>query len=947
MIGTVLLSGARWALHRGELMSNSLAVTLPRISKQRKIIDRRALAATIAGIVAEQGAQKGRTAIVAQLREALADGREVLRRRLAKRPGAGHEHAHSQAFLIDQLIRVIHDHVIDDVYPVGNRSSGERIALLAVGGYGRGEMAPFSDVDLAFITPDKPTSWCEQVVEAILYYLWDLNLQVGHSTRSLAETARMTREDLTIRTALLEARFLWGDQDVYEAAAAQFWAEIVPGSQRNFVEEKLAERNARHKRMGDSRYVVEPNVKEGKGGLRDLQTLYWIGKYVYRTTTASQLIEKGLFTEKEYRTFRRAETFFLAVRAHLHTIAKRAEDRLTFDLQREVAARMHYADRPGKSAVERFMQMYFLQAKHVGHLSGVFLAHMEEETAQKKFVSGIVSSIWPSKPRKLRGYLIDKGKIAAPSDRWFAADPVRLIEIFALAEREGVEVHPGTIRMARRDSALITADIRKDARANALFLDVLAGHNDPETALRWMNEAGVFGRFVPDFGKVNAQMQFDMYHHYTVDEHTIRAIGLLSAIERGTMMEDHPLASAILPKLVNRRVLYVAVLLHDIAKGRGGDHSVLGAEVARKLCPRFGMDEKETELVAWLVRYHLWMSATAFKRDLADHKTIIDFVGEVQSLERLRLLTVLTIVDIRAVGPGIWNSWKRQLLADLFDSAQERLRLGHSAHGRTERVAAKQARVAEILAADAPLVDRHADLFGDSYWIAEPEDVIAINLPHYAAAMAAGHTLSIHTEYYAEFGATLVTVIGDDHPGLFYRIAGAIHLAGGNIIDARIHTNRAGKALDNFLVQDPLGRPFSEPAQLQRLKKSIEDALAGRIDMVPSLAKRPLKQSRAENFHVAADVSFDNNASNRFTVIEVNATDRPALLNRLTRAMFEENLLINSAHITQYGERAVDTFYVTDLLGMKLDSPQRLQRVERALLQAIAAGERELADAAA
>jgi len=921
-------------------------MSLPRIPKQRRIVDRRQLAATIAAIVADKGAQGGRQEVVEALRSALAEGRKVLAKRLSKRPGAGHEHAHGQAFLIDQLIRIVHDHVVEDVYPVGNRSSGERIALMAVGGYGRGEMAPFSDVDLAFITPDKPTSWCEQVIEAILYYLWDLNLQVGHSTRSLTETLRLAKSDLTIRTALLEGRFLWGDQDVYDTARAQFWNEVVTGSEADFVQEKLEERNARHKRMGDSRYVVEPNVKDGKGGLRDLQTLYWMGKYVHSVKSAAELVEKGLFTDREYRSFRRAESFLLAVRAHLHTLAGRGEDRLTFDLQREVAARMNYADRPGKSAVERFMQFYFLQAKHVGHLTGVFLAHMAEQTAQTSRVADFFANMWPGKTRKVDGYLVSGDIMAAPSDDWFQQDPVRLVEIFTVAEREGLEVHPGTIRIARRDAALITARMRKDARANALFLDVLAGRRGPENVLRWMNEAGVFGRFVPDFGKVNAQMQFDMYHHYTVDEHTIRAIGLLSDIERGALVEDHPLATEILPKLANRRVLFVATLLHDIAKGRGGDHSVLGAEVAQKLCPRLGLDKKETDLVAWLVRHHLLMSATAFKRDLSDPKTISDFVAEVQSLERLRLLTVLTIVDIRAVGPGIWNSWKRQLLADLFDAAQELLRLGHKTHGRVERVAAKKERVAELLGDKRGLVETLSKGFGDTYWIAEPEDVIAINLPHYAAAMEMGHSLSIHAEYYKALGATLVTVIADDHPGLFFRVAGAIHLAGGNIIDARIHTNREGKAVDNFLVQDPMGQPFSEAAQLQRLEKAIEDALANRIDMVPSLAKRPLKQMRAENFRIAADVVFDNDASNHFTVIEVNATDRPALLNRLTRAMFEQSLLINSAHITHYGERAVDTFYVTDLLGMKVTSPDRMARVERALLDAIAAGERELAEAA-
>ncbi len=910
-----------------------------RIPKQRDVLNRRKLLSRIADAVAENGMPKARKDIVEALKDALNSGREELSRRLEKKPGAGHESANGYAFLIDQIIRVIHDHVIDDVYPVANRSKGERLVLIAVGGYGRAEMSPHSDVDIAFITPDKPTSWCEQVIEAILYYLWDLNLTVGHSSRSLNEMVRMAKDDLTIRTAILEGRYLWGDQDLYEVASAKFWSEVVTGSESDFVTQKLAERDARHKRMGDSRYVVEPNVKDGKGGLRDLQTLYWIGKYVYRVRAAAELVDKGLFTDKEYRSFRRAESFLLAVRAHLHTIARRGEDRLTFDLQREVARRMNYADRPGKSAVERFMQFYFLQVQHVGNLTGVFLAHLEEETVEEGLISGLISNFTKSKPKKLKGYIVDGDKIAAPNDTWFQKDPVRLIEIFAIAEQQGLEVHPSTIRMARRDAPLIKSAVRKDKRANAMFLDVLAGRNDPENVLRWMNEAGVFGRFVPDFGKVNAQMQFDMYHHYTVDEHTIRAIGLLSQIERGVLKADHPLASGILPSLNSRRVAYVAVLLHDIAKGRGGDHSVLGAQVALKLCPRLGLDKEETQLVSWLVRNHLLMSATSFKRDLSDPKTITDFVGEVQSLDRLNQLTVLTIVDIRAVGPGIWNSWKRQLLSDLHELSRERLRLGHKTFGREERVVSKRKQVAALLGDDAALVESYGDDMLDAYWIAENEDVIASNLAQFAQLEKDGASLSIHAQYEADLGAALVTVISDDHPGLFFRIAGAIHLAGGNIIDARIHTNRQGKAVDNFLVQDPLGKPLSEPQQLARLKKNIEDGLADKINMVPNLAKRPLSRSRAEHFQIAPRIVFDNEASNQFTVIEVNATDRPALLNRLTRAMFEQSLLINSAHITQYGERAVDTFYVTDLLGGKLDSKSRQSKVKKALLKAIAAGE--------
>jgi len=904
-------------------------MTVGSIPNQRAIINRRVLGEAIAELVEQTGADKARPKVVELLRASLEQGRAEIARRLHAKPTAGHDCAEAQAFLVDQLIRVIYDHVVSNVYRASNRSSGERIAIMAVGGYGRGEMAPHSDVDIAFLTPIKQTSWCEQVIEAMLYFLWDLGLKVGQSSRSLDEMVRMARSDLTIRTALLEGRYVWGDQPLYEEAQRRFFAEVVKGTEDRFVSEKLAERNERHKRLGDSRYLVEPNVKEGKGGLRDLHTLYWIGKYIHKVRTPAELVDAGLLTASEYRSFRKAENFFWAVRCHLHDITRRAEDRLTFDMQREVATRMNYKDRPGKRGVERFMQYFFLQAKVVGTLTGVFLASLDEQFAKRQR-SGFFAG-FRTRRRTVRGYPVANGRIGVPSEDWFSEDPRRLLEIFVVADAEGLELHPDAMRLATRDARLIDR-YRKDPVANGLFLQLLTSRNDPENALRWLNEAGVFGRFVPDFGRVNAQMQFDMYHHYTVDEHTIRAIGLLARIERGDLKDDHPLASIVIHKIQSRAALYTSVLLHDICKGRGGDHSVLGAELALKLCPRFGLDEAETELVSWLVRHHLLLSDTAMKRDLADWKTIGDFVGVVETLERLRQLTLLTIVDIRAVGPGVWNSWKRQLINELYDSAEERMRLGHVRHGRTERVAAKKEAVARRLGSDADLVAKFGKQLGDAYWIAEPEDIAAMNMKQLAAA--AGSPLNIACEYYPARGATHVTVIAADHPGLFYRIAGGIHLAGGNIIDARIHTARNGMAVDNFLVQDPLGRPLMEASQLARLRTTIEDALANRVQLVPQLAARPLARPRASAFEVRPRVEFDNQASNRFTVVEVSARDRPALLNRLARALFEGQTIVHSAHIATYGEQAVDTFYVTDLLGEKITSDARLDAIEQGLLEA-------------
>lgn len=897
--------------------------------QQRAIIDRKAIAERFEEIVQREGAPKARTFIVAELQQALALGRSEIASRLCAHPSKGYRAAQEQAFLVDQLVRLIYDYVVQYLFPISNPTASEKIAVLAVGGYGRGEMAPFSDVDIAFVTPYKRTAWTEQVVEAMLYLLWDLGLKVGQSSRSLDETVKMAVEDLTIRTALLESRFVWGDRAVYEEAANRFWNEVVGKTASTFIALKMAERDQRHKKMGDSRYVVEPNVKDGKGGLRDLHTLYWIGKYIHRVHTPSALVEVGLLTEEEYQKFERAENFLWSVRCHMHSIAGRGEDRLTFDLQREVAERMRFADRPGRSAVERFMQLFFLNAKTVGDLTGLFLAHLDEKMGKrgKRFLPSL-----SRRPRKLNGFTLDRGRLALPSDDFFAERPGRMIEMFTLADRYGLEIHPLAMRAARRDARLINQAERIDPVNNDLFLEVLTSKRDPETVLRWMNEATVFGRFIPDFGRVVGQMQFDMYHHYTVDEHSIRAIGLLSEIERGDHQNDHPLSTAIIRQIVSRRVLYAAVLMHDIAKGRGGDHSVLGAEVAENLCPRLGLDEAETETVSWLVRHHLLMSATAFKRDLADFKTILDFGQAVQSAERLRLLLILTVVDIRAVGPGVWNSWKRQLLSDLFESTEEVLRLGHKQRGRDERITAKKELLAEQLKMPEDGFAKLVLRLPAPYWIAEPADIIERNARLLLRYDGSG--LAIDACFYPERGATLITVLAADHPGLFYRIAGAIHVAGGNIIDARVHTSSDGLALDNFLVQDPLGRPFQEVGQIDRLKQAIGDALVNRSKLKSRLDAKAPPLRRAEAFNIAPSVLVNNAASNRFTVVEVNAADRPALLNNLALALFESKVTLHSAHIATFGERAVDTFYVTDLFGGKIESKTRIKALETRLLLA-------------
>jgi [protein-PII] uridylyltransferase len=903
------------------------------IDNQRAIVDRRRVADALAALKPGKKLTGEATSI---LRGVLEEGRAEIAKRLGEEPGNGRAAAQATAFLHDQLVRLTYDFVsgrlVDD--PV------EGLSLVGLGGTGRGEMAPFSDLDLMLLTAKAPSAEQERAAEAMLHLLWDLKLKVGHSIRSTSQLIALARTDMTVRTAFLEARWLWGDGTLFDSAMRRFRKEVVAGTAAEFVAAKLAERDERHVKMGDSRYVVEPNVKDGKGGLRDLHTLYWIGKYVHRVERPGDLVGAGLLTAAEFRRFDRAERFFWSVRCHLHLLAGRPEERLSFEYQPRIAGIMNYADRPGKSAVERFMQFYFLNAKTVGDLTGLFLAQLDEQLGKKGFRFALPTI--RRRPKRLGGFVLDRGRISIPSDDFFRADPVRLLELFALAAREQMEIHPAAMRAATRDAVLIDRGVRHDARANGLFMEVLTCVHRPETVLRWMNEAGVFGRFVPDFGRVVAQMQFDMYHHYTVDEHSIRAIGLVAAIERGDLKQDHPISTAIFRQIASRRVLYVAVLLHDIAKGRGGDHSEIGAEIALKLCPRFGLDPAETETVSWLVRYHLLMSSTAFKRDLADPKTIEDFARQVQSPERLRLLLILTVVDIRAVGPGIWNEWKRTLLRTLFEAAEERLRLGHKQHGRTEIVRDRQKELARALGWKASAAKAHARRLPDSYWLAEPLPWQTANARQVAEAEACigDKRPSVVAEDDPESGATRVSVFTPDREGLFYRICAGLASAGANIIDARIHTTRDGMALDNLLVLDGRGQPYRDRRQRTRLAKAVDSALTS-AEPPPLPSGEPPRRTTA--FEVAPSAAIAERASTRTTVVEVNARDRPALLAALTAAIHRCGHTIHSAHIATYGERAVDVFYLTAPGGTKLGG-EEIDALRSALLDA--ARERSAAKAA-
>src|SRR6266581_6256681 len=483
------------------------------ILRQRDIIDRRTLAEELAQAIAASSAPAlDRRVLLPPLKAALARGRAEIRRRF-EADGTAVRAVREQSFLIDQLIRALYDLVTETIYPLANPTAGEKLGIVAVGGYGRGELAPFSDVDLLFLLPYKQTPHTEQVIEYLLYLLWDLGLKVGQATRSVAECLRYAKADLTIRTALLEARYIWGEQALYNELKQRFDAEILRGTAPQFVEAKLAERDARHVRVGDSRYQLEPNVKEGKGGLRDLHTLFWIAKYIYRIDDVGKLVQLGVLSAEESTRFERAQTFLWTVRCHLHYLAGRAEERLTFDLQAQIARAMGYADDAKSRGVERFMKDYFLVAKDVGDLTRIFCAILEADQRRKRRLSWVR---WGAGRRALGGFVLDGERLTTPSEDFFKSDPVALLRLFHVAQEHDLDIHPRTLRAVTQSLRLVDAGLREDPEANRLFLEILTSKKNPEIALRRMNEAGVFGKFIPDFGRVVAQMQYDMYHVYTV-----------------------------------------------------------------------------------------------------------------------------------------------------------------------------------------------------------------------------------------------------------------------------------------------------------------------------------------------------------------------------------------------------------------------------------------------
>ncbi|HTI83881.1 MAG TPA: [protein-PII] uridylyltransferase [Acetobacteraceae bacterium] len=897
-----------------------------------------ALAAALAALT-EDGVPVSRDAALGAFRRHLARIQQHVQHAFEQDQITGLQAARLLGKLTDGLITALYEHATSDT----GLGEPEHLSVAGTGGYGRGVLAPFSDIDLLFLTAHEPSRQTLQVVEYMLYFLWDLGVKVGHATRSIEDCLIEGAKDTTIRTALLDARHLTGDAKLFGEFHTKFRAACKEAGVADYITAKQAERDVRHRRYGDSPFVVEPNVKEGRGGLRDLQTLYWIARYVYDTQTMGELADVGdVLTPAEAKHGRRAWEFLWTVRFHLHYVAGRAEERLTFDLQPVVGARMGYTRHGRQDGVERFMRHYFLTAREIARLTRIL-----EPAILREALGPPAIAAETDQPLLKCGFLLAEGKLLPLPGRDFDKEPLQMLRMLQVARDRNLELHPLAIRSLIQNERR-AVELRGNPKAADLFMDLMCGkepdghraspHPDGARWLSILNEAGFLGRFIPDWARIVGQMQFDTYHVFTVDEHTIEAIRILNTLERGELAEVAPVASGLVDHLQSRRALYLAMLLHDIAKGRGGDHSEIGAEIALKVGPELGLTAEETETVSWLVLHHLLLSGVAFKRDIDDPKTILDVADTVQSPERLRLLLVLTVADMRAVSPKVWNGWKAALLRELYARVAEVLAGGLSTTERDVRVDRARHAAASLLTDWSKQdIEHFTELGYPGYWLSFDPETHARHARLVRDAEARKAPLTVDTQPLPARAVTEVTVYCADHAGLFSKISGALAVAGASIVDARIHTMTNGMALDTFWIQDAAGGAFDAPHRLARLAVLIEQALSGRIRLGTEIRKmsKALLGRRLRSIHVPPRVVIDNHASNTYTVLEVNGRDRPGLLHDVTAAISDQGMQIASAHVTTYGVRAVDVFYVKDVFGLKVENERKLAGLREALLKAL------------
>ncbi|MDE2149283.1 MAG: [protein-PII] uridylyltransferase [Gammaproteobacteria bacterium] len=857
---------------------------------------------------------------VASFRDTLGWGRERL-------VGLFHDGApadalvHARSHLVDEaLCEAWRRFVAADIAP--------DLALIAVGGYGRGELLPHSDIDLLLLYQPGALETRRGALEALFAFLWDIGLEVGSSVRSVEQCANLAAADVTVITNLLEARLLCGDAQLFDRLNAALQPQRM-WPVDTFFRAKLEEQAQRHHKFDDTGYKLEPNVKEGPGGLRDIHTVAWVCKRHFGQLTLTELRDRGFLTKAECDELFAGQDFLWRVRFALHMITGRHEDRLLFDHQLRIAELFGYVDADHNRAVEQFMQLYYRTIKSLSCLNDMLLQLFDEAILQR-------GAETPLRPLNTR-FATRGGYLEVRDEQVFRQQPLALLEAFALWQKhpEITGIRAQTLRLIRRDARFLTEVVRGDVNARRLFISMFQHGEGLTRTLRRMNRYGVLGRYLPEFDRVVGHMQYDLFHTLTVDEHSLHVVRNLRRLAIPRFADELPFFSRLFAGEPRPELLYVAGLFHDLAKGRGGDHSALGADDARAFCLMHGFSHPDAEDVAWLVRHHLMMSLTAQRQDISDPRIVTEFATRIGTRQRLDRLLLLTVADIRATNPVLWNSWRESLLKELYFGAVRALERGlENPISQSERIAEiKRAAVQQLEAGglDAVLIGRIWARFEDDYFLRHTPAELAWHLPAIAAAQDADLPLILAEAQAGRGGAVFVYM--RDRDRLFALTAGVLAQIGLSILDARIHTSADGYTLDSWAVCETDGAPLAGAHRLVEIRNRLREVLADPKRKAVEINR--LLPRRLRHFAAPTHVSFRPDSVRSRTMIELVTMDRPGLLAVVGRVFARRGIRIDAAKIGTIGERAEDVFFVTDAQRRPITDPRLLQNLRDVLQRSL------------
>lgn len=841
--------------------------------------------------------------------------------------------------MTDLLLKKLMKCVVRDLGPPDRARDKDRITLVALGGYGRGELNPYSDIDMMFLHNGKDLARVEDVANKVLYFLWDMKLDVGYSIRTPHDCVEMAQMDSTIKTALVDARFLIGSKTLYAEFEKILFTQILAKGSENFVRDKIEERKKRLEKYGASVYILEPNIKEGEGGLRDLHTALWAAKIRYKVREPHELILKGIITEDELMAYQSALSYLWRVRNEVHYQAGRKNDQLTFDVQLKLASVLGYQDRGKTLAVEEFMRDYYLHATTVEHLASSIIARCAlRDDGPMKFLG-----YFTRRPVG-DGFYVLKGELIIPHEEVIKEKPALLMKIFECAQKQGVKLSLKVKELIRKSLPLVNDKFRRNREVNTSFFTILSSKKGVVETLRLMHHLQFLNIYIPEFARTFCKVQHDLYHIYTIDIHSLFAVEELCRLWDGEHKKDLPLLSRLAAEVVNRPLVILSVLLHDIGKGEGSRHAERGADMMPTMCRRMGMGKEESERLEFLIRNHLDMAHIAQRRDLHDESMIIQFARKMENTDNLKMLYLLTYADIRAVGPDVWTSWKSSLLQELYEKTFQVLERGNfEAEAGSERVKTVKKKIGDLLENDLPATAVKLELKGMTirHLLSNPVEVLAghLRLLH---ELTTSNPLLMRVLHEPDpvapgKGYSIFTICTFDQKGLFSKITGVMAANGMNILGAQIHTGTNGKALDILQVNTPQGFMITDENRWNRVREEMLQVLTGVVPVQQLVNKKDRNALLAQRCipRFPTRVEIDNKTSEDYTIIDIYTHDKVGLLYRISSTITELGLYIDVSKISTKVDQVVDVFYVKDIFRQKIRDEARCADIRLQLLAAI------------